>query len=138
MAAALEGGEWSASRPGRTPGKTRYPFYRRLGGPQGGKSSSTPDFDTGPSRSYSVAIPTELPGPFIIIIACLLIFIYLFMLYLQPYWTHSPCAVAMLPDTAQCTCCLALGPTQHPVQWAPGRGDDHLPPGSSTVVKERV
>ena len=38
MTAALEGGKWSAARPGRTlpPGKTRYPFYRRLGGPQGG------------------------------------------------------------------------------------------------------
>ena len=37
MTAALEGGEWSATRPGRTlpPGKTRYAFYRRLGGPQG-------------------------------------------------------------------------------------------------------
>ena len=37
MTAALEGGEWSAARPGLTlpPGKTRYPFYRRLGGPQG-------------------------------------------------------------------------------------------------------
>jgi len=37
MTAALEGGKWSAARPGRTlpPGKTRYPFYRRLGGPQG-------------------------------------------------------------------------------------------------------
>ena len=37
MTAALEGGEWSAARPGRTlpPGKTWYPFYRRLGGPQG-------------------------------------------------------------------------------------------------------
>ena len=37
MTAALEGGEWSAARPGRTlpPGKTRYPFYRRLGVPQG-------------------------------------------------------------------------------------------------------
>jgi len=36
MTAALEGGEWSAARPGRTlpPGKTRYPFYRRLGGLQ--------------------------------------------------------------------------------------------------------
>ena len=34
MTAALEGGEWSAARPGRTSptGKTRYPFYRRLGG----------------------------------------------------------------------------------------------------------
>ena len=30
-------GEWSAARPGRTlpPGKTRYPFYRRLGVSQG-------------------------------------------------------------------------------------------------------
>jgi len=37
MTAALEVGEWSAARPGRTlpPGKTRYPLYRRLGGPQG-------------------------------------------------------------------------------------------------------
>jgi len=35
MTAALEGGYWSAARPGRTlpPGKTR--FYRRLGGSQG-------------------------------------------------------------------------------------------------------
>jgi hypothetical protein len=34
---ALDGGEWSASRPGRAlpPGKDpRYPLYRRLGGPQ--------------------------------------------------------------------------------------------------------
>ena len=37
MTAALEGGEWSAARPGRIlpPGKTRYPFYRKLGVPQG-------------------------------------------------------------------------------------------------------
>jgi len=37
MTVALEGVEWSAARPGHTlpPGKTRYPFYRRLGGPQG-------------------------------------------------------------------------------------------------------
>jgi len=37
MTAALEGGEWSAARPGRTlpPWKTRYPFDRRLGGSQG-------------------------------------------------------------------------------------------------------
>ena len=36
MTTALEGGEWSAARPGRTlpRGKTRYPLYRRLGGPQ--------------------------------------------------------------------------------------------------------
>ena len=37
MTAALEDGEWSAARPGRTLplGKTRYPCYRRLGENQG-------------------------------------------------------------------------------------------------------
>jgi len=37
MTAALEGGEWSAARPGRILplGQSQYPFYRRLGGPQG-------------------------------------------------------------------------------------------------------
>jgi hypothetical protein len=37
MTAALEGGEWSAARPGHNlpPGKTRHPLYRRLGRPQG-------------------------------------------------------------------------------------------------------
>ena len=36
MTAVLEVFEWSAARPGRTspPGKTRYPFYSRVGGPQ--------------------------------------------------------------------------------------------------------
>ena len=45
-------GEGSASRPGRSlpPGKTRYPLYRRLGGPQGRsgqvrKISPPPGFD---------------------------------------------------------------------------------------------
>ena len=37
LTSAIEGGEGSASRPCRTlpPGNTRYPLYRRLGGPQG-------------------------------------------------------------------------------------------------------
>ena len=37
MTTALEGGEWSAARPSHTlpPGKTQYPFYRRLDGAQG-------------------------------------------------------------------------------------------------------
>ena len=52
MTITLEGGEGSASRPGRSllPGKTRYPLYRRLGGPQGRsgqvrKISPIPGFD---------------------------------------------------------------------------------------------
>ena len=48
---ALEGGEWSAVGPGRilTPRKTRYPLYRRLGGPQGrygrAENLARPGFD---------------------------------------------------------------------------------------------
>jgi len=36
LTTTLERGEWSASHPGRSlpPRKTRYPLYRRLGGPQ--------------------------------------------------------------------------------------------------------
>jgi hypothetical protein len=52
----LEEGEGLASRPGRNlpPGKTRYPLYRRLGGPQGRsgqvrKISSHRDSIPGPS-----------------------------------------------------------------------------------------
>jgi len=60
MTAALEGGEWSAARPGRTlpPGKTRYPFYRRLGGPQGRSGRTENLVPTGirdrPARSQSL------------------------------------------------------------------------------------
>jgi len=52
MTMALEGGEGSASHPGRSlpPGRTQYPLYRRLGGPQGRsgqvrKISLPPGFD---------------------------------------------------------------------------------------------
>jgi len=55
MTTALEGGEWSAACPSCTlpQGMTQYPFYRRLGGPQGqsgwAEISSPPGFDSGPS-----------------------------------------------------------------------------------------
>ena len=69
MTAALEGGEWSAARPGRTlpPGKTRYPFHSKLGGPQGqsGRAEkSRPHRNSIPDRTAcsSVTIPTELPA----------------------------------------------------------------------------
>ena len=51
MTVALEGGEWSAARPGCTLplGKTRYPLYKRLGGPQGwsgqAENLAPPGFD---------------------------------------------------------------------------------------------
>jgi len=68
MTAALEGGEWSAARFSRTlpPGKTWYPFYRRLrlGGPQGRSGRVENLVPTGiQSRTVQpVALPIELPG----------------------------------------------------------------------------
>ena len=60
--------EWSAARSSRPlpPGKTRYPFYRRLGESQGrsGRAENLypPGFDPRTVRSGSpVAIPTGLP-----------------------------------------------------------------------------
>ena len=48
-------GEWSAAGPDRTlpPGKTRYPFYRRLGGPQG-RSIRAENLDPTGIRSRTV------------------------------------------------------------------------------------
>jgi hypothetical protein len=56
MTTALEGGEWSVSRTGRSlpPGKTRYPLYRRLGGPQG---------RSGQVRNISPPHRDSIPGP---------------------------------------------------------------------------
>jgi len=52
LTSAVDGGGWSALNPGRSLrlGKTRYPLYRRLGGPQGRsgrvqKISPPPGFD---------------------------------------------------------------------------------------------
>ena len=49
MTAALEGGEWSASRPSCTLplGETWYPLYRRLGGPQGHSGQAENPVPTG-------------------------------------------------------------------------------------------
>ena len=72
---------WSAAHPDRTltPGKTRYPFYRRLGGPQGRSGRAENLVPTG-IRSWTVqpivAIPTELPGPHIYIYITLTIYVY--------------------------------------------------------------
>jgi len=61
MIAALEGGEWSTARPDRTlpPGKTWYPFYRRLGGPQGRTGWAENLVSTGNYR-YLRKLPEEL------------------------------------------------------------------------------
>ena len=55
MTAALEGDEWSAARPdcALPPGRTRYPFYRRLRGPQDGSGRAENQVPTG-IRSLTV------------------------------------------------------------------------------------
>ena len=71
LTSALDGSGWSTPRPGRcTPGKTRYPLYGRLGGPQDRsgrvrKISPPPGFDPPivhpvGSRYTDWAIPTQL------------------------------------------------------------------------------
>jgi len=59
MTAVLEGSEWSVARPGRTlpPAKTRYPLYRRLGGPQGGSGRAENLVLTGiRSRTFQLVV----------------------------------------------------------------------------------
>jgi len=94
MTAALEGGEWSAARPGRTlpPGKTRYPLYRRLGGPQGQSGRAERLVPTGiRSRTVQpvVSIPTELPGPWIYRVHLFILLKYL--CNLARYWLQAVC-----------------------------------------------
>ena len=72
MTAALGGSEWSAARPGRTLPlrKTRYPLYRRLGGPQGRSERAEnlvpPGFDPGPSSPYLSRYTDWATGPTIV------------------------------------------------------------------------
>ena len=63
MTAALEGGEWSAARPGRTlpPGNTRYPFYRRLGGRKSRPHrGSIPDRPARSQSLYRLSYPAHI------------------------------------------------------------------------------
>ena len=71
MTTALEGGEWSSARPGRTlhPGKTRYPLYRRLGGPQGrsgrAENVAPPGFDPRTVQSVGSRYTDSATWPFV-------------------------------------------------------------------------
>jgi len=70
MTTALEGGEWSQQHgPDRNlpPGKTRYPFYRRLGGPRAGLDTrkisshrnSIPDRPASSQSLYRLSYPAH-------------------------------------------------------------------------------
>jgi hypothetical protein len=74
LTSALVGGEWSASRPCRfTPGERapRYPFYRRLGGPQSrcGRHGEVPTGTQTPSPLVVQPVASRytdwaIPAPF--------------------------------------------------------------------------
>jgi len=65
MTAALEGGEWLAARPGRTlpPGKTRYRFYRSLGGSRRAENFVPTGIRSRTVQPVVSRYTTELPGP---------------------------------------------------------------------------
>jgi len=71
----LDGGGWSMPCPSQfTPGMTRYPLYRRLGGPQerSGRvrkiSSPPPGFDPRTVQSAASRYRLSYPGPIILIL----------------------------------------------------------------------
>jgi len=167
MTAALEGGEWSAARLGRTltPGRRRYPFYRRLYGPQvwpGWAENPAPTGIRSPDRPArsSVAIPTELPGPLSLSIqyivyvgVCVYIYIYI---YIYIYHTRSSYSDSLqtgrsgdrIPVRARFSAHLQTGPGGPPILLYNGylvfsvgkaAGACRRPPTpSSADVKERV
>jgi len=74
MTAALLGGEWSVARPGRTlpPGQGPVLILQEAGwvpGPVWTCGKSRPHRDSIPDRPArtSVAIPSELPGPLLLV-----------------------------------------------------------------------
>jgi hypothetical protein len=93
LTSALDEGSWSTPRPGRfTPEKqTRYPLYRRLGGPQcrsgrGLKISSPPGFD--PRTVQPVASRYTENA---IIYVCIYTYAYIYMLLYIPIQTYASC-----------------------------------------------
>ena len=83
MTAALEVGEWSAARPGRNlpPGKTRYPFYRRPGGPQGRSGRAENLVPTGIRSRTIQPVVSRLTGwatrpTYMCVCVCIYIYIY--------------------------------------------------------------
>ena len=123
MTAALEGCDWSAACPGRTlpPGKTRYPFYRRLGGPQGRSGRAENLVPTGiRSRTVQPVVspctdwatrPTRTLPVLLIILSFLFIIFFSFLATLLSYrlvprlFTTGPAIIFIsLEWTAACRC----------------------------------
>jgi hypothetical protein len=80
MTTVLEGGAWSAARPGHTllPEKTRYPLHRRLGGPHG---------RSGQVRKYLA--PTGIRSPYSQTRSQSLYQLNIVCLFLISYWLNK-------------------------------------------------
>jgi hypothetical protein len=99
----LEGDEGSASRPGRflPPGKTRYPLYRRLGGPQGlsvqvWKILPPPGFDpwtVQPIASCCTDCATRPVAPFVVLKKTSLLFTFLVHYVMMLNWLALWCYI---------------------------------------------
>jgi len=86
-------GEWSAARPGHTlpPGKTRYPFYRRLGGPQGLSLRAENLVPTGIRSRTVQPVSPSLYAPYI--------YIYIYIYKYKPQTnSRDVLAVVVTPD----------------------------------------
>ena len=119
MTATLEGGEWSAARPGRTLplGKNRYPFYRRLGGPQGRSGQAEILVPTGiRSRAFQPVVSRYTDWatrphmyicvyPFEYIYICVYIYIYIYKLFSEHTVTTS---VVLCSLSSQCNSSVFL------------------------------
>jgi hypothetical protein len=80
LTSALDGGEWSASRPGRcTPGKRapRYPFDRKLGGPQNRAGRHGEEKSPTPTGTRTSTLRLFIPQPVAILTAVYDLFPYL-------------------------------------------------------------
>ena len=153
MTAALEVDEWSAACPGRTlpPGRSWYPFYRRLGGPQvrsGRAENLAPTGIRSPDRLVRspVAIPIELPDPLSLSIQYIIYVGVCMCLYIYIYHTGSRYSDSLqtgrsgdrIPVGGDFSHLSRPAPVTHPASctmgtWffpgvkRPGRGIDHLP-----------
>ena len=78
-----------------TPGKTRYPLYRRLGGPPGlvwtGAENLAPTGIRSPDcPAHRVAIPTELSRPILLLLLLLLLIIIIIIIIARKFRIARP------------------------------------------------
>ena len=109
MTVALEGGEWSTARPSRSLplGKTRYPLYRKLGGPQGRSWRAENLVPTG-NRSRTVQPVLSRYTDWATRPRYIYIYVYIYIYIYNPFieknckwWTQIIACLPLPPDEAR-------------------------------------